>query len=569
MYIYTFSDRKIHSYDSMPNIQLLIENHGVQDKDWEIVKEQKPEGDNWWYDGERWFEKGVFDRGTFETNEVTITPLDESFQDVEIGINGENVENITHIKWVETNRKTREQIIQIAYPIEKDYFYDQGECLTMVRLKGHEKSVFKKDVQFKITKRIDFRNIPKYDYDSVWWGARQAAFRGTPKYDYDFNVGEGFYDAIIFDVNNDIHMNTAGIFQAEEQGIKIDEIFLQNFMRRLSFHNCIFINDFRLVGTHYKSYDIYWGHANIRDSVFLSHVRLSQINTKEYSLSLTNNTFQRGIYLGDIKTAADDIYLENNYAIETIDLGGCDVVNIHLQKTHANTLSLRYIRSNVICLNYTVINNIELDDTSHLKHIFASQIHTNNFHFQGVETESLVLNESFIDKIYFEYTPSIKHINTYNTMINKAHTYQNFTMLKNIAVNNNDKVQALEYHIKEANTHLYELWSYRQWHQLDKMIILAFSRVISQHGTNPFRALLALVFLHIISAIILYYSANLPINEWHFFNALGDSILDTNPFKPKYIFEEGLRWLVLFKTVMHYILLYEIIQSFRQFNRKF
>lgn len=227
------------------------------------------------------------------------------------------------------------------------------------------------------------------------------------------------------------------------------------------------------------------------------------------------------------------------------------------------------------------------------KIVFTNNVFTNKAHFTGIkstiisfnnnyaldaitmkhiDTEVLDLSHSKMNTLSFDSVGQIQHIKTYQTDISKADNYQIFTILKNFALKNHNTIQALDYHVKECNTHLKELlgkdnntisWISR----IGKICILAFSKYTTQHGTNPLQGLLCLLALHISFAIISISYNDITFNDITFSNALYYSITDTLSIDKNNLCLK--KWLILFKDIFHYILLYSVIQSFRQFNRKF
>ena len=625
-----------YNADGTPNIQKFSQKFGTQDKDWKFVKESYPKGDyfnngekwveyekewrivplqlfrkkylyeKYWYDGKKWVECGVINKKVLKTNHLEIIPLDGDYKSLEIGINGENAYRVKYIRWVEKNRQTGDVICEKDYPIENNFFYNTGVQQQMVFLKGHKNSILQKDAQFKIISKKDFlengqlKNNLSYDNSIILFMPNAQKIKQPNKNNISiFNS--------IFTYN----------FNFTDQNIDTQHICCE----KMDIQHSVFLS-------YVNVFQINIGDTlNLENNFFEKGALLAKIKLK-YNIICCDNYL--GASIGITNCNIKYINCDNNISPEGIIIANCNIEKgISVKHTHLEYFTLCFVKTRFLNLNFANINNIRFDinreylnslneekyktsvkemdvlsckisvkdmplkavvekvtadcledralTISSIGSIYADEIKCEYFRLSVMQVDLISLSGSDIDTFHIGFVPNIKYIRTYQTTINKADSYQSFTILKNIFINNHDRVQALEYCVKEADTHLQELLQKKQWGKLDKILILWFNKITSVHGTQAFRPLIFLYFLHVLSAVWLYFGTS-EINNYMFFTDLYRSIIDTIPFykmesldmkKEPLDVSFGLKWAIFIKNIIHYILLYEIIQSFRQFNRRF
>jgi hypothetical protein len=142
----------------------------------------------------------------------------------------------------------------------------------------------------------------------------------------------------------------------------------------------------------------------------------------------------------------------------------------------------------------------------------------------------------------------------------RADNRETFLTLKNVALKQNDKIKALDFHKQEYETHYQNL----NWKQFDKWI-LGFENSISKFGTSVVDSVCWFVIATIFFYMLMLISTN-TITD------MGKFIMFFSPtnYKVDTIFNT-INWfsggVFLTYKILQLVLIYEIIKSFRKFSR--
>lgn len=161
-------------------------------------------------------------------------------------------------------------------------------------------------------------------------------------------------------------------------------------------------------------------------------------------------------------------------------------------------------------------------------------------------TVKLDLNNTIVDRI---------ECNDANFIVDNRET---FLTLKSVALKQNDRIKALEFHQQEYQTYFKDL----KWKQFDKWI-LGFEYWVSDFGASTIRAIMRLI------GIILFFY--LLINGFHYDTKVIVDFISPLSYDIDAIFcniDRLDRWLFFVYKILQVILIYEIIKSFRKFSRK-
>lgn len=140
----------------------------------------------------------------------------------------------------------------------------------------------------------------------------------------------------------------------------------------------------------------------------------------------------------------------------------------------------------------------------------------------------------------------VKNINSDNR--------ETFQILKGLLIKQSDNILALDSYTKEMEQHYQDL----KWpkNPINKFL-LGFERIISNFGTSPLHTIASLFVLHFFIGSFMYDCPK-------YIDSVYQSITDISPLKER--FYNG--WLILGKNILNYILIYELIKSFRKYSRK-
>jgi hypothetical protein len=142
----------------------------------------------------------------------------------------------------------------------------------------------------------------------------------------------------------------------------------------------------------------------------------------------------------------------------------------------------------------------------------------------------------------------------------RADNRETFLTLKNVALKQNDKIKALDFHKQEYETHYQNL----NWKQFDKWI-LGFENSISKFGTSVVDSVCWFVIATIFFYMLMLISTNTIADMSNFImffsptNYKVDTIFNTINWFSGGVF--------LTYKILQLVLIYEIIKSFRKFSR--
>lgn len=137
-------------------------------------------------------------------------------------------------------------------------------------------------------------------------------------------------------------------------------------------------------------------------------------------------------------------------------------------------------------------------------------------------------------------------------------------VLKNIAIQQNDTISALEFHKKEINKYAQELKGKKSFSNCVDRRILGIERCVSDYGTNPLKAIGWYCILIIALSIAYYIETYIRLNApcLNFFELLLGILL---PWK---VGLEDFKCYHVISLIAQPILIYKIIKSFRKFSRR-
>lgn len=481
------------------------------------------------------------DYSAFETNHLEIYGCDSDGNKIAVD---ENPNQVTHIRWIETHRekgkRDTDPIIDEIYEISfSDFSYNKG----VVHIKGHKDSVLKEDFHYDV-----IINMELY---------RKTGIFGSID-TYDKKIKDKNYIKFHVHYSDSIILFREGIqsnwFSEVANMYNVD---LNQVICHLDIQNCIVASE--TIGNAMID-------TNIRNSVFLNGI-YEFIKPTIFGKAFFGCVFQDKIYFPWVNKDWQNS-IGHDWKMPFIKFIGCHVyaridISGYIEKIYFSDTKIKGKKATLIantpylCIENTDIDDIMLGnsnkiDTIEIKH--KSQI--KGIHLNKTQVKNFILTNSRIQKINVDSVCDIDTVTTYDSKIDTASQYSIFTRLKDSAIAHNNKIQALEYHTKEMNTYRWELWKNWQWKKLDKWVLLSYTKYVSFYSTQPFLVIVWFIVLHILSGYFLYDSVSTSIKNTIPFRVLDDT--------PQVNF-----WIELFKNALHYMLLYEITQSFRQFSRKF
>ncbi|CAC9473714.1 hypothetical protein [uncultured Gammaproteobacteria bacterium] len=180
---------------------------------------------------------------------------------------------------------------------------------------------------------------------------------------------------------------------------------------------------------------------------------------------------------------------------------------------------------------------------------FTSAIFNNVLNFSGVKNIDIDLKHAIIDRI------------EYGNVEFKSDNRETFLTLKNAALKQHDQIKALEFHTQEYQTHFKNL----EWAKEDRgnKFILGFEYLVSNFGTNVWRSLVSLLVLTAVFYLVIN-RCNLDTESLVKFILPTSYDIDT-------VFSFGVewwgRWLFLLYKILQFVMIYEVVKSFRKFSR--
>ncbi len=180
---------------------------------------------------------------------------------------------------------------------------------------------------------------------------------------------------------------------------------------------------------------------------------------------------------------------------------------------------------------------------------FTSAIFNDVLDFSGVKNIDIDLKHAIIDRI------------EYGNVEFKSDNRETFLTLKNAALKQHDQIKALEFHTQEYQTHFKNL----EWAKEDRgnKFILGFEYLVSNFGTNVWRSLVSLLVLTAVFYLVIN-RCNLDTESLVKFILPTSYDIDT-------VFSFGVewwgRWLFLLYKILQFVMIYEVVKSFRKFSR--
>ena len=183
---------------------------------------------------------------------------------------------------------------------------------------------------------------------------------------------------------------------------------------------------------------------------------------------------------------------------------------------------------------------------------FTRAIFNHVLNFSGVESINLDLEHAIIDRIEYGNTKF------------SADKRETFLTLKNVALKQHDQIKALEFHTQEYQSHYEKL----NWNNADKWI-LGFENSVSYFATNAGKAIGWLVFLIVFSYFFIFMllgGGDANMHDFVRFTAPISYDL-TTIFRNKITVGFFVGLLFILYKILQFVMIYEVVKSFRKFSR--
>ncbi len=330
----------------------------------------------------------------------------------------------------------------------------------------------------------------------------------------------------------------------EKQG-QIDERIPEG-----SFSRCIFLMDVDFSSANFTgSVDFkekhFSEHASFSHATFLEYANFSHTTFSEYA-NFSHTTFVKDVFFNNA------IFSEQSF-------------NEAIFSEHASFRDVSFLE------------HVSFRDASFSKHAdfnFASFSKDVDFEFASCE-RVLSLRELQKSGVLNLKSAQVGKIDYYDTTIDQAANRETFLVLKNLAIDQQDQVKALDFHVQEMEMYRKSLsWKKFDWWLLD------FEKFTSSYGTKPWQPLLWIIFfqgLMLTFMFPLFTNGALELTEY-LSSILGYKFWSHESLEPlqfsEYFQENSLlslgslKLINSLKNIGTVVLLYELIKSFRKFSRK-
>lgn len=421
-------------------------------------------------------------------------------------------DNLTHIEWIERDRTSKKQVFYRKYEV------NQGYDLSYIKIEEDKDSI------------INYDRLDAFENNRLMF------------------IIENEQDIDIAIKDNELrqHIVLCEIYKVRNlrwyKNIFTKKVKTDQDAIRLHFHRSIFLEEVNIYPAIIK------GEIFISNNIFQENFRSNAVCSSG-KMQISGCICYKNFIIFIITALVSQEY-KNNSGFQKCDF------------------SSLIVYGSVYINDLLSSEDIILYDTKVYNELRTLNITTKILDISGSEINCIGLGKK---------RNQIEKINYENSTIKSANSYQDFTYLKNIAIANRDNIQALEYHKKEMNTHLWELWehvlkcNFESFKTPFNFIILGFECISSSYGTSYIRVIVWLFVLHIISGLFLYdgyeYLNNVGWTVGNFSDIIFISLKNYNPFNNTEI-KGTFGWIVILKHILNYILIYELIKSFRKYSRK-
>lgn len=192
-----------------------------------------------------------------------------------------------------------------------------------------------------------------------------------------------------------------------------------------------------------------------------------------------------------------------------------------------------------------------------------------NTNIKRLDLRNIYIGEKFSISLSFSSIDEISYSNNIFTK-NNVEDRETFLLLKQDAIKKSDHINALDFYKSEMILHTRELSKKKE---LDYWI-LKFEEIVSDFGINPIKPIILIIYISFTFSLFVSFFTN----SWnvYFENSLLlinptlsiENILSTTLINKGIAIPPLLEAFNFFKNIIHGILIYETIKSFRKFSRK-
>lgn len=473
-----------------------------------------------------------------------------------------------HFPRIDKSPLNYRRILQVMEDIHFDFCEFYGTSLDQI-----DGEVFFQDCKFRNEWQLQNFNIrksdPGYVYDECHFKRKISQTKGMVsnpqfnelcKFDKGLELKDIQIKANIFSIDNQPEDNSSlsnfgamkGEFEFTDCTFSTDqEIFLANAEEAsFSLKRCTFEKKFKIRGLEYtKSYEYQQEHKAALESLTFtsckvandedSYLRIGFLKDCEFSLKNLKNQQSSELNIGDCHFSSFELTNFRN-------LGKFKLFKINIWEGEV---------SSKFKIDNTSIGNTDfqsLDLTSFSK----------VFMFDNIFSEIDYTNVQWPKTIYVDQFQK----DSDGDVAKKRDSYR---MLKNVALKNNDRPQALEFYAQEMENH-YEI---TQWNpSFGDKLTLWFNKFTNQFGMSWARPLVYLVISSLLLYACLYFSllnnssGYLILPPWENYWTFLNPMHKVEFMLPKY-WNGWTYFIDLLFRVIQALLIYQTIQAFRKFTR--
>ena len=446
--------------------------------------------------------------------------------------------NLTHIKWIERDRTSKKRVFYRKYEVSQKY------DLSYIKIEEDKDSIIKYDYLMFIIENEQDLNIAIKHRDYIQYGEQK---RDLDKYSHSrSDTLEGHI--FLCEVDYNLWINAQDLAWEKNIFTKKVENCGYNKNNKIN-NNIVFLTSIQ--------------NLCFRDNIFLKEFYIQQAIIKG-EIFIFHNIFQKDF-------ASEAVCLSGE-----MEISDCICYKNFIIHIDTDLVSQEYKNNSGFqeCnfSSLTVYGSLYIYNLSskYIILLFNTKVY-NKLKTLDITTKILDISDSEIDYIDFGTSRNqIEQVYYQKSTIKSANSYHDFTLLKNMAIDNRDNIQALEYHRQEMHTHLQEVrikflkFNRQCFKAFFDFIILGFECISSSYGTSYIRVIGWLCVLHFISGLFLY---DVGWTVGNFSDIIFTSLKNYNPFNDKEI-KGTFGWIVILKHILNYILIYELIKSFRKYSRK-